>query len=39
MISIAIASGANFAKTYLLDQHVKILWDFWCEACDHSVSL
>jgi hypothetical protein len=19
--------------TNLLDQHVKVLWDFWCEAC------
>lgn len=30
---------AKFDKTYLLDQHVKVLWDFWCEACNHSVSL
>jgi hypothetical protein len=26
-------------NTNLLDQHIEILWDFWCEACyNHSVS-
>lgn len=32
--------GEYNSNTYLLDQHVEVLWDFWGKACiDHSVSL
>ena len=24
-------------EPYLLDQHVEVLWDFWCEACGRSL--